>query len=30
VGKMIMAEIPVSYEEGAAVLKKYGSVRKFC
>ncbi|WP_125719462.1 N-acetylmuramic acid 6-phosphate etherase [Flavobacterium ustbae] len=25
--KMIMDEIPVSYEEGAALLKKYGSVR---
>ncbi len=26
--KMIMSEIPVSYEEGADLLKKYGSVRK--
>ena len=26
--KMIMGEIPVSYEEGAELLKKYGSVRK--
>jgi N-acetylmuramic acid 6-phosphate etherase len=26
--KMIMGEIPVSYEEGAALLKEYGSVRK--
>jgi N-acetylmuramic acid 6-phosphate etherase len=25
---MIMAEIPVSYEEAAELLKKYGSVRK--
>jgi N-acetylmuramic acid 6-phosphate etherase len=26
--KMIMGEIPVSYEEGAELLKKHGSVRK--
>jgi N-acetylmuramic acid 6-phosphate etherase len=26
--KMIMSEIPVSYEEGAVLLTKYGSVRK--
>jgi N-acetylmuramic acid 6-phosphate etherase len=26
--KMIMGEIPVSYEEAAALLEKYGSVRK--
>jgi N-acetylmuramic acid 6-phosphate etherase len=25
--KMIMGEIPVSYEEGSELLKKYGSVR---
>jgi N-acetylmuramic acid 6-phosphate etherase len=26
-GKMIMGEIPVTYEEGAALLKEHGSVR---
>jgi N-acetylmuramic acid 6-phosphate etherase len=26
--KMIMGEIPVTYEEGAELLAKYGSVRK--
>jgi N-acetylmuramic acid 6-phosphate etherase len=25
---MIMGEIPVTYEEGAALLKEHGSVRK--
>jgi N-acetylmuramic acid 6-phosphate etherase len=26
--KMIMSEIPVSYDEAATLLSKYGSVRK--
>ena len=26
--KMIMGEIPISYEEASKLLKKYGSVRK--
>jgi N-acetylmuramic acid 6-phosphate etherase len=26
--KMIMGELPVSYEEAAALLEKFGSVRK--